>query len=71
MRITMTFFWFPVYQYLDENNTVFRRFWNEKHLWIEEYLLQSNTGIYNQLMLNITKQYMNKGLSGQTYEKTG
>jgi len=22
-------------------------------------------------MLNITKQYMNKGLSGRTYEKTG
>jgi len=34
-------------------------------------MLQWNTGIYNQLMLNITKQYMNKVLSGRTYEKTG
>ena len=34
-------------------------------------MLQWNTGIYNQLMLNNTKQYMNKILSGRTYEKTG
>ena len=31
-----------------------------KHLWFEEYMLQKNTGIYYQLMLNITKQYINK-----------
>jgi len=29
-----------------------------------------NTGIDNQIMANITKQHMSKGLNGRTYEKT-
>ena len=33
--------------------------------------MQQNAGIYNQLRLNITKQYMNIGLSGRTHEKAG
>ena len=70
MKSTLTFFWLPVDKYLDENKTVFRRFLKQKYM-VQRIHVAENTGIYNQLMTNITKQLMNKGLCGRTYEKTG